>query len=76
MVGRRAPGCSVRRTKWQKSRGLFKGFQESILGSVIRGIGGSDDEETVASFAAIGEFEKFTDLLDGDKAGWFLIRRG
>lgn len=51
--------------------GLFKGFQESILGSVIHGIGGSDDEETVASFAAIGEFEKFTDLLDGDKAGGF-----
>ena len=30
MVGRRAPGCSVRRTKWQKSRGSSKVFRKAF----------------------------------------------
>ena len=50
---------------------LFESFEKGVLGSFVQCVGGSDNEEAVASFATIGEGEKFADLFNGNQTSGF-----
>lgn len=53
--------------------GLFKSFEESVLGGFIHDVSWGDDEEAFGSFAVIGETKEITHLFDGDYGSGFRL---